>query len=87
MVKDAQTESAVLLEKAQSERVRRLEKAKNEAREMLKHMIEEAKEPQKYEHLISEAKNEAIKIINSCENKISDTAYQVMEYILELDRE
>lgn len=84
IVKDAATESAMVIEKAQSARIRRLEHAKTEAREILKKKVEEAKDTSNYNKLIENAKKSSEKLFDKIRPKIPEVAELVSDHILEI---
>jgi len=86
IVKDAETEVALVIEKAQSDRIRRLEYAKTEAREILKKKVEEAKDTSNYMKLIEDSEKSSEKLLDKVRPKIPKVAELVSDYILEIGK-
>ncbi|MHA1201053.1 MAG: hypothetical protein ACTSQ4_00855 [Candidatus Heimdallarchaeaceae archaeon] len=82
--KDAETESALVIEKAQSDRIRRLEHAKTEAREILKKKVEEAKDTSNYIKLIKDSEKSSEILLEKIRPKINEAADLVANHILEI---
>ncbi len=84
--RDAETESALVIEKAQSDRIRRLEHAKTEAREILKKKVEEAKDTSNYMKLIEDSEKSSEKLLDKVRPKIPEVTELVANHILEIGK-